>query len=128
MTTYDLMMKIKDILEANGYETKSPIFANVREYEVQYHASKDGKYYETKHEYMSPWGLTQLTSFHGYKILVECVYRSNGTSENVSVDIQIYKVEDSSGRRVAKERVNTHMSDKSIFNRVKKIMDIYETL
>ena len=128
MTTYELMMKIKEILEANGYETRSPKFANKKDYEVQFSASKDGKYYTTQYDYNGLWGATKLTKHHGYKIEVEYVYRSNGTSENVSVDIMIFALKDSSGWRIAKERVNTHMSDKSVLNRVKKIMDAYEAL
>lgn len=122
MTTYELMLKVKEILDENGFETSSAPIANLRDFEHQGHATKDGKsWYQIETKY-------NLSRLYGYKITFEVVFRHNATEENKSVDVSIYKWESSSGRRVAKERVNVNMGDKAIANRVKKIIDQYEAL
>jgi hypothetical protein len=122
MTTYDLMLKVKNELEAKGFETTSPKFSNCLDYEVQAQATKDGK---SERRPVKGYNFTHL---YGYTISFEVVYRSNATSENVSVDISICEWEASSGKRIAKERINTKMSDKSIKNRINKIVEMYEAL
>jgi len=112
MTTYDLMIKVKDILEANGFETSSPRIANEKDFETSGTAvKKDRK--ELSVEFRE-------------------VYRSNATDENISVDIEVIKWDNNSGIRsgirATKQRINSKMSDRSINNRVKKIMGAYETL
>ena len=122
MTTYDLMLKVKDILEGNGYSTKSAKLVNLRDYENHASADKGGK------SYWKPVQGYNFNDLFGYVITFEVVHRHNGTEENKSVDISIYEYESSYGHRIAKERVNTNMSDRQINNRVKKIMDIFEAL
>lgn len=120
--TYELMIHVKDILEANGYEVTSSKLSNLRDFEHQGHASKDGKSWRTPVEGYN------FTHLNGYEIGFYVVHRSNATNENVSVDVVIYRWRKSSGGCIAKERTNIKMSDKSINNRVQKIMDAYENL
>ena len=122
MTTYDLMLKVKEELENRGFETSSAKATNLRDYEFQARATKDGK-----SEYRPVEGYT-FTHLYGFTVSFSVVYRSNATDENVSVDIEIYEWKASSGRRLAKERVNTKMSEKSIVNRINKIVSLYEAL
>lgn len=122
MTTYELMLKVKEELEARGFETRSAKATNLRDYEFQASATKDGK-----SEYRPVEGYT-FTHLYGFDIRFSVVYRSNATEENVSVDIGIYEWKASSGRRLTKERVNTKMSEKSIVNRINKIVAFYEAL
>lgn len=122
MTTRDLMLKVKDELENKGFETTSPHFGNCEDYEVRARATKDGKSEERKVEGYS------FTHLYGYTIEFEVVHRHNGTEENQSVDVSVYEWNDSSGKRIAKERINTKMSEKSILNRINKIVEMYETL
>lgn len=117
MTTYDLMLKVKTELENKGFEMIAP-----NGYGWQAHATKDGK-----SEYIPVEGYS-FCDLYGYRITFETVYRSNGTAENISVDIAIYKWYRSSGRRIARERINTKMGEKAIMNRINKIADLYETL
>ena len=122
MTTYDLMLKIKKTLEDAGFETSSPSFSNLRDYEHQANATKDGKSWR---ELVAGYNFTHL---FGYTIMFEVVHRHNGTEENKSVDLRIYEWKDSIGTLVAKERLNVNHSEKQIQNRIKKIVDIYNTL
>lgn len=121
MTTYDLMIKVKEILEANGFETESPKFANLPDFAHQARATKDGKsWYE-----VSSYGLNQL---FGHQISFEVVYRHNSTSENISVDIILYEWKNSRGYTIAKERMNINMSEKQILNRVNKIINQFNEI
>lgn len=122
MTTYDLMLKVKEILEANGFEVRSPKASNLKDYERQGHATKDGK------SWKEPVKGYSFTYLEGYQITFEVVFRHNGADENISVDVSIYKWHQSSGRRMAKERVNVNMSEKSINSRVNKIITLYNDL
>ena len=127
MTTYDLMLKVKEILEANGFETRCTKCLNskgemMKDFEYDGSASKDGKLWR------EPVKGYSFTNLYGYGINFNVVYRSNGANENISVDIIIYKWKASCGTRIAKERININMSDKSINNRVNKIIDIYNSL
>lgn len=58
-------------------------------------------------------------------ILIEEVYRHNGTEKNVTAKISVYET---TGNRyskiIDKVRVNENASDRVIKNRVKKIMEI----
>lgn len=117
MTTNELMIKVKNELEARGFEVNSP-----DGYTHQAHATKDGK---------SEWRPVEGYTFerlYGYQITLNVVHRHNGTTENQSVDVRVMKWIASSGGPVATERVNTKMSDRSIANRVNKIAEIFETL
>ena len=122
MTTYDLMIKVKDELEARGFTTESAKFSNRMDYEVQASATKDGK-----SERRAVEGYT-FTHLYGFNIYFDVVHRSNATAENVSVDISIFEWEASSGRRIAKERINTKMGEKAIMTRINKIVDVYNAL
>lgn len=122
MTTYDLMIKVKEILEEKGFTTRSPKFANHPYYGYQAHATKDGK---SEHRAVEGYTFTHL---YGFEIFFNVVHRSNGTAENQSVDISIYEYKASSGKRLAKERINTKMGEKAIMNRINKIVELYETL
>lgn len=122
MTTYDLMIKVKEALEAKGFTTSSPKFGNRLDYEVEGSATKDGK---SERRPVEGYDFTRL---YGYNICFNVVYRSNGTDENKSVDIAIYEWEASSGRRIAKERINTKMGEKAIATRINKIVEAYEAL
>ena len=62
---------------------------------------------------------------NGPEISVRIVHRSNATEENISVDIEVLIVNAYSGHRLAKERVNTKMSEKSIMKRIDKMVDFY---
>lgn len=117
MTTQELMIKAKDILEANGYEVKS-----TDGFTWNAKAVKDGKAWETPVE-----GYT-FTRLQGHTLGLGVVHRSNGTENNISVDVTITKWHESCGTYVAKERINVNMSDKSINNRINKIMAIYEAI
>ena len=122
MTTYDLMIKVKTALEENGYEVESAKCSNCKDYEFQAWATKDNK------SWRKPVEGYNLTHLFGHRIEFNVVYRSNGTQENVSVDVEIVKWENSRGKQTAKERVNVNMSERQIANRLKKIMDAYEAL
>ena len=117
MTINELMIKVKDELEARGYEVSS-----TNGYAHQARAERDGK-----SEYRPVEGYN-FKNLYGYNIIFEVVHRHNGTSENQSVDIGIYKWNASSGGRIANERVNTKMSVRSIANRINKINEIFATL
>lgn len=122
MTTYDLMLKIKEALEAEGFETSSPKFSNLRDFEHQGTATKDGKSWETPVEGYN------FTRLNGFTISFQVVHRHNGTEENKSVDANIYEWKDSRGSRIAKERLNVNQSEKQIQNRIKKIVDKYNEI
>ena len=117
MTTYDLMIKVKEALEEKGFTTDS-----IDDYSRQAWATKDDK---CKWTPVEGWDFTRL---NGFRIDFNVVHRSNGTDENVSVDINVYEWKDSSGQRITKERINTKMGEKAIVNRINKIVEIYETL
>ena len=122
MTTYDLMIKVKNELEAKGFTTSSAKFRNALDYEVQAHAEKDGK---------CEWKMSKkyhMNQFFGLRITFEVVHRHNGTSENQSVDISIYEWENSSGKRILKERINTKMGEKAIMTRINSVVATYERL
>lgn len=122
MTTYELMLKIKETLENNGFETSSPEFSNLRDFEYQGHAEKGGKYFRTPVEGYS------FTHANGFSITFQVVHRHNGTEENKSVDISIYEWKASRGHRIAKERLNVNHSEKQIQNRINKIINIYNSI
>lgn len=122
MTTYDLMLKVKEALEVEGFEVKSADFSNQKAFEVRATATKDGKSWRT------PVKGYNFTHLNGFEILFKVVYRSNATAEDKSVDVNIYEWKDSSGYRVAKERLNVNQSEKQIQNRIKKIVDAYNAL
>lgn len=122
MTTYELMIKVKNALEEKGFETRSAKLANGLDYEFQARATKDGK---SERRVVEGYNYTHL---YGFEIMFQVVYRSNGTNENISVDISIYEWAASSGKRIAKERINTKMGEKAIMTRINKIVEIYETL
>lgn len=115
MTTHELIVKVKEVLEGNGFEATQYF-----DHFVQ--ASKDGKAWK---EEVKGYDFTRL---YGYTVDVQEVHRSNGTEENKSVDISIYHWEASSGKRVAKERLNVNFSEKQISNRVNKIVEQYNNL
>lgn len=120
MTTYDLMLKVKETLDEAGFETKSA--PTKTEYESQGSATKDGK---------SWWEEVEGYNFkhlNGYEISFQIVYRSNATEENKSVDVKIYNWKNSSGYLIEKERLNVNYSEKQIQNRLKKIIDKYNEL
>lgn len=122
MTTYDLMLKIKEELEKAGFETSSPSFSNLRDYEHQGYATKDGK------SWREPVAGYSFTHLFGYTITFEVVHRHNGTEENKSVDLRICEWKDSSGHTIAKERLNVNHSEKQIQNRINKIIVAYNAL
>lgn len=124
MTNYELMLKVKSILENAGFTTKSTKYSNARDYEVNATATKDNKsWYETVNG-----NFGEYKQLYGYTIDFSRVYRSNATAENISVDIKIASWKMSCGHTIQKERVNIHMSDKSILKRVNKIIDAYNQL
>lgn len=122
MTTLELMLKVKDILQTNGFETESVKYSNLPEYGARGYAWKDGKAYRT------PVPGYTFTNKQGYEIDFNVVYRSNGTEQNVSVSIQLVEWHDSIGHTLAKEKVNVKMGDKAINNRVNKIIALYEEI
>lgn len=122
MTTYDLMIKVKNELEAKGFTTGSAKLANVQDYGHSAWATKDGK-----SEYIPVEGYN-FSRLYGYRIAFETVYRSNAAADDISVDISIYKWYASSGCLIAKERINTKMGEKAVMNRINKIAALYETL
>lgn len=117
MTTNELMIKVKNELEARGFNVQS-----ADGYTYQAWAEKDGK---SEHRQVEGFKFTHL---FGYDVRLAVVHRHNDTAENTSVDISIAEWSFSSGHHIASERVNTKMSDKSIANRVSKIAAIFETL
>lgn len=122
MTTYDLMLKIKEALEAEGFEVSSAKFSNLLDFEFQATATKDGKSWWTPVE-----GYT-FTNRNGFTIFFQVVHRHNGTEENKSVDLSIYEWKNSLGHRITKERLNVNQSEKQIQNRIKKIVDKYNEI
>ena len=120
--TYDLMLKVKEILENNGFEVESTKSSNLKDFEYQGYATKDGK------SWREPVKGYSFTHLEGYRITFEVVHRHNGADENISVDIALYKWHQSCGQRMARERVNINMSEKSIVNRVNKIVTLYNDL
>ena len=115
-TTKDLMFEVKVELENKGFE--------IKHFDENYQATatKNGK---SERRPVDGYDFTRL---YGFTINFEVVHRHNGTDANQSVDVMIYEWEASSGRRVAKERVNTKMSNKSIANRIAKIVEMYEAI
>lgn len=122
MTTYELMMKVKEALDEAGFETSSPKFVNLRDFEHQGTGIKDGK------AWWEPVKGFTFKDFTGYAISFEVVHRHNGTDENKSVDIAIRNWKHSCGRLVVKERLNVNHSEKQIQNRIKKIIDQYNAI
>lgn len=122
MTTYELMLKIKNALDAEGFETSAAEFSNLRNFENHGRATKDGKSWRTSVEGYS------FTRLNGFEIAFDVVHRHNGTAENKSVDLKIYEWENSTGKVIAKERINANHSEKQIQNRIKKIVDKYNEL
>lgn len=122
MTTYELMMKVKEALDEAGFETSSPKFANLRDFEHHGTGTKDGK------SWWQPVEGFKCTEFTGYTIEFGVVYRHNGTDENKSVDIEIRNWKKGGGWLVAKERLNVDHSEKQIQNRIKKIIDQYNAI
>ena len=117
MKVNELMNKVMNELEAKGFEVN---FANGDTRQAR--AEKDGK---SERRPVDGYSFTHL---YGYQVWLTVVHRHNGTEENQSVDIEIMKWNASSGHAIAKERVNTKMSDRSIVNRVNKIAELFETL
>ena len=117
MTTYDLMIKVKNELEAKGFTTNT--FDDYKRYA---NATKDNK------SERRPVAGYDFTHLYGFTVEFVVVHRHNGTSENQSVDISIFEWKASLGKRVTKERINTKMGEKAIKTRINKIADIYETL
>lgn len=120
MTTYDLMLKVKETLDEAGFETRSA--PTKTEYEYQGNATKDGK---SCWQQVQGWNFKEL---NGYEISFKVVHRHNGTEENKSVDIRIYNWKHSMGHLIAKERLNVNFSEKQIQNRIKKIIDQYNAI
>lgn len=121
MTTYDLMIIVKETLEKEGFETSSEKLS-VKEFSHHGTATKDGKSYRKPVE-----GFT-FTHLTGYTIDFDVVHRHNGTDENKSVDIKIMKWKSSNGRSMVKERLNVNYSEKQIQNRIRKIIDQYNAI
>lgn len=115
MTTNDLMLKIKDILEENGFEVTT-------HFSHQASATKEGK------SWKEPVPGYDFTRLFGHTVDFTVVHRHNGTSENISVDISIYEWKDSRGKRLTKERINVNMSERQILNRVNKIIAQYNEI
>lgn len=120
--TYELMLKIKEELDKAGFETASPKFCNRKAFEYQGTATKDGKSWRTPDE-----TCPSIARLNGFQITFTVVYRSNGMSGQ-SVDIIIHEWKDSSGKRIAAERVNVTHSEKQIQNRIQKIIDKYNAI
>ena len=108
MTVYDLIMKASDILEGNGYTVVA------KDTGVSASFAKDGK-----------GALTEDYRMTGLLVHLHIVYKHNAANENVSVDVTVIKW-NRCGVKVAKERINTSMTDRAINNRMKKIMSAYE--
>ena len=115
MTTKDLMLKVKEELEAQGFTVNSQ-----DDYSRQAKAERDNK-----SEWIPVEGY-DFKRYYGVDIRLEVVHRHNGTDENKSVDIAVYKYYASSGRCVSKERVNANMGDKAIKNRINKMVALFE--
>lgn len=118
MTINELMNKVKNELEARGFDVNS-----ADGYTHQAYADKDGK--SERRPYKE--GAT-YTLLYGYQVCFNVVHRHNGTAENQSVDVRVMKWNASSGGPIATERVNTKMSDRAIANRINKIAEIFATL
>lgn len=122
MTTHELMIKVKEALEKEGFEVESAKAKNAPDFSYQASATKDGKSWNIPVEGYN------ITELNGFTILFQVVYRHNGTEENKSVDIGIYKWKSNSGHRITKERLKVDYSEKQIQNRVKKIVDQYNAI
>jgi hypothetical protein len=114
-TVNDLMLKVKNELKLKGFDVHHD-FSHTGD------ATKDGK---SEWKPVEGWNFKHL---FGYTIKFEVVHRHNATAENQSVDIMVYRWDDSSGKRIAQERINTKMGERAIMNRINKIVDMYETL
>lgn len=115
MNTYELMLKVKEELEARGFSVNSH-----DEFKWSASAVRDGK---------SEWRAVEgwnHKNYFGIDIRFNVVHRHNGTEENKSVDIAVYSWDKSSGHRIARERVNVKMGDKAIKSRVDKIVAVFE--
>ena len=116
MTTTDLMMKVKEMLNEDGFATKPAYRCD--DYSYMGHATKDGR---TEIREYTKYGITSEGKF-GDEILFNVVARRNDADRDISVDIKLIHWEESSGKTIAKQRVNINMSDKQIRNRVSKII------
>lgn len=110
MTREELIKKASDILEGNGYTVVA------KDTGVSAEFAKDGK-----------GALTEDYRMTGLLISLNGVYKHNAADESISVDVTIRKW-DRGGVKIAKERINTRMTDRAINNRMKKIMSAYEAV
>lgn len=124
MNTTELMIKVKEMLNSEGFKTKAEDWNNPNDYSYRGRAWKgDRLEYRVEH---SPWGDVKM--LWGDELAFSVVSRHNGTDENVSVDVCTVRWERSSGRVISKERVNIYMSEKQIRNRVYKMVARYDEM
>lgn len=120
MTVQELMLRVKDELEARGFTTVSAKFSNLEDYAFETHAERDNK---SEWRPVEGWSSPRLC---GVRIEFRVVHRHNGTDTNQSVDIAVYQYKNSSGKRVSQERINTHMGDRAIKTRIDRIVKVFE--
>lgn len=121
MDVNDLVAKVANELKAKGFDGQFDYYANDGKM-YQLYVSKDGKYKR------SPIEGRNYSRSDGFRIEAWVVNRHNGAEENISVDISIYEYEYSSGKRIAKERINIKMGERAIMSRINRIVEMYEAL
>lgn len=101
MTTHDLMLKVKDALESEGFICNSVKLKDRPDYWFQGEATKPDK---------MKVNLNGRT--YDLRVIFQVVNKHNASNDNVSVDIAICAFKGCSGMRICKERLNTKMSEK----------------
>lgn len=119
MTTYELMLKIKDTLEGEGFITSTSNSKGIKPFEY------DGKARREEKSWIEKDGRREIPV--GYIIRFKVVHALNGR-ENKSVDVMVYEDKDRFMKKLTTERFNVDFSERQFQNRIKKVLDYYDSM